>query len=64
MTGNQNRTEEVEAGGKGEHSYYKRKDSVLCRAEKSIARWRNNKGTGRLQRSFYRGTGFCGITGS
>ena len=25
MIGNQNGTEEVEAGGKGEHSYYKQK---------------------------------------
>ena len=26
--------------------------------------WRNNKGTGRLRRSFYRGAGFCGVMGS
>ena len=31
--GNQNGMEEVEAGGKGEHSYYKQKGSVLRRAE-------------------------------
>ena len=56
--------EEVEARGKGEHSYYKQIGSALRGAEKSIAWWRNNKGTGRLRRSFYRGMGFCRVTGS
>ena len=55
---------EIVAGDKGEHSYYKQKSRVLCRAEKSIAQWRNNKGTGRLWRSFYRGMGFCGVVRS
>ena len=39
-------------------------DSALRRVEKSIAQRRNNKGTGRLRRSFYRGIGFCGVMGS
>ena len=43
-------------------------DMVLTRAlhrvEESIVWQRNNKGTGRLQRSFYRGTGFCRVTGA
>ena len=52
---------EIVAGDKGEYSYYKWKSRVLRRAEKSIAQWRNNKGTGRLWRSFYRGMGFCGV---
>ena len=30
--------------------------TVLRRVEKTVAWWRNNKGTGRLWRSFYRGT--------
>ena len=37
---------------------------MLCRVEESIAWQRSNKETGRLQRSFYRGIGFCGVTGS
>ena len=51
---------EIVARDKGEHSYYKQKS----RAEQSIAQWRNNKGTRRLWRSFYRGMGFCGVTRS
>ena len=62
--GNQNGTEEVEAGGKGEHSYYKRKGSVLCGAEETVMWWRSDKGSGRLRKGFYRGMGFCGVTGS
>ena len=49
---------------KGEHSYYKRKSRALRKVEESIVQQRNNKGTGRLQRNFYRGTGFCRVTGS
>ena len=64
MIGNQNRMEEVEAGGKGEHSYYKQIGSVLHRVEESIAWQRSNKGTGRLWKGFYRGMGFCRVTGS
>ena len=55
---------EIVARDKGEHSYYKWKSRALHGVEESIARRRNNKGTGRLWRSFYRGTGFCGVTGS
>ena len=55
---------EIVAGDKGEHSYYKWKSRALCRVEESTAQWRNNTGTERLQRSFYRGTGFCGVMGS
>ena len=55
---------EIVARDKGEHSYYKWKSRALCGAEESIAWRRNNKGTGRLQRSFYRGTGFCRVMGS
>ena len=36
MIGNQNRTEEVEAGGKGEHSYYKWKGSSFRGAEETV----------------------------
>ena len=54
---------EIVARDKGAHSYYKRKSRVLCGAEESIVQQRNNKGTGRLRRSFYRGTGFCGVMG-
>ena len=54
---------DIVAGDKGEHSYYKWKSRVLHGAEESIAWRRNNKGTGRLQRSFYRSAGFCGVTG-
>ena len=64
MIGNQNGTEEVEAGGKGEHSYYRQKDSALHRAEETVMRRRSDKGSGRLQKGFYRGTGFCGVMGS
>ena len=55
---------EIVAGDKGEHSYYKWKRRGLCGAKESIAWQRNNKGTGRLWRSFYRGAGFCRVTGS
>ena len=55
---------EIVARDKGEHSYYKWKSRAFHRAEESIVRQRNNKGTGRLQRSFYRGTGFCRVTGA
>ena len=55
---------EIVAGDKGEHSYYKWKSRALCRVEVSLAWRRNNKETGRLWRSFYRGTGFCEVTGS
>ena len=55
---------EIVAGDKGEHSYYKWKSRALHRAEECIVQRRNNKGTGRLRRSFYRGMGFCGVTGS
>ena len=55
---------EIVAGDKGEHSYYKWKSRALHGVEESIAQRRNNKGTGRLWRSFYRGMGFCGVTGS
>ena len=37
MIGNQNGTEEVEAGGKGEHSYYKWKGSAFHEAEEGVA---------------------------
>ena len=76
MIGNQNGMEKVEAGGKGEHSYYKQKGSALRGAEETVIgggdcnvveetvmRWRSDKGSGRLQKGFYRGTGFCGVTG-
>ena len=55
---------EIVAGDKGEHSYYKWKSRVLHGAEESIAWQRNNNGTGRLWRSFYRGMGFCRVMGS
>ena len=55
---------EIVAGDKGEHSYYKQKSRALHGAEESIAQQRNNKETGRLQRSFYMGTGFCRVMGS
>ena len=55
---------EIVARDKGEHSYYKWKSRVLHRVEESVVWQRNNKGTGRLQKSFYRGTGFCGVMGS
>ena len=42
MIGNQNGTEEVEAGRKGEHSYYKRKGAAFHRAEETAA-WRRNR---------------------
>ena len=64
MIGNQNRMEEVEARGKGEHSYYKQKGSVLRSAEETVMQWRSDKGSGRLWKGFYRGTGFCRVTGS
>ena len=64
MIGNQNRTEEVEARGKGEHSYYKWKGSALCGVEESVMQWRSDKGSGGLQKGFYRGMGFCGVMGS
>ena len=54
---------EIVTRDKGKHSYYKQKSRALHRVEESIAWQRNNKGTGRLQRSFYRGTGFCGVMG-
>ena len=41
MIGNQNGMEEVEAGGKGEHSYYKQKGSVEHRAEETVTWWRS-----------------------
>ena len=41
MIGNQNGTEEVEAGSKGEHSYYKWKGAMFHRAEETIA-WRRS----------------------
>ena len=51
---------EIVARDKGEHSYYKQKSRALHGVEESIAWWRSNKGTGRLQRSFYRGAGSRG----
>ena len=44
MIGNQNGTEEVEARGKGEHSYYKQKGSMFHRAEETGTQWRSDKG--------------------
>ena len=41
MIGNQNGTEEVEAEGKEEHSYYKQKGSVERRAEETVMRRRS-----------------------
>ena len=41
MIGNQNRTEEVEAGSKGEHSYYKQKGATFHGAEETVVRWRS-----------------------
>ena len=55
--------EEVEAGGKGEHSYYKWKGSAFCGAEETVTWWRSDKGSERLWKGFYRGMGFCGVTG-
>ena len=52
MIGNQNGTEEVEAGGKGEHSYYKQKGSVLCGTEETVMQQRSDKGSGRLWKGF------------
>ena len=49
MIGNQNRMEEVEARGKGEHSYYKQKGSAERGAEETVMRWRSDKGSGRLR---------------
>ena len=37
---------------------------MLQRAEETIVRQRSDQGSGSLQRSFYRGTGFCRVTGS
>ena len=64
MIGNQNGMEEVEARGKGEHSYYKQKGSALCGVEETVTQRGSDKGSGRLWKGFYRGTGFCGVTGS
>ena len=58
------RQKQIVARDKGEHSCYKQKSGVLHGVEESIAQQRNNWGTGRLQRSFYRGTGFCRVIGS
>ena len=44
MIGNQDKMEEVEAGGKGEHSYYKWIDRVLHGAEETEMQWRSGKG--------------------
>ena len=41
MIGNQNRMKEVEARGKGEHSYYKQKGSAFCGAEETVA-WKRS----------------------
>ena len=41
MIGNQNGMEEVEAGSKGEHSYYKQKGAAFCGAEETIV-WRRS----------------------
>ena len=41
MIGNQNRMEEVEAGSKGEHSYYKWKGAVFRGAEETIVQRRS-----------------------
>ena len=41
MIGNQNGTEEVEAGRKGEHSYYKRKGTMFHGAEETVAQQRS-----------------------
>ena len=64
MMSNQNGTGEIEAEDKGEHSYYKQKGRALRGAVETITWQRSDKGSGSLQRSFYRGTGFCGVTGS
>ena len=55
---------EIVARDKREHSYYKWKSWALWGAVETIAQQRSNKGSGSLQRSFYRGTGFCGVVGS
>ena len=41
MIGNQNGTEEVDAGSKGEHSYYKQKGGAFRGAEETVAWWRS-----------------------
>ena len=41
MIGNQHGMEEVEAGSKGEHSYYMWKGTTFHRAEETIAWWRS-----------------------
>ena len=41
MTGNQNGTEEVKAGGKGEYSYYEQKGSALCGVEETVTQQRS-----------------------
>ena len=64
MMSNQNGTGEIEAKDKGEHSYYKWKGRALRGVVETITRQRSDKGSGSLWRSFYRGTGFCRVTGS
>ena len=55
---------EIVAEDKGEHSYYKRKGRALRGVVETITRRRSNKGPRSLRKSFYRGTGFCGVMGS
>ena len=42
MIGNQNRMEEVEAGRKGEHSYYKQKGATFHGAEETAV-WQSGR---------------------
>ena len=50
--GNISGWKEIVARNKGEHSYYKWKGTMLCRAEETVTQQRSNKGAGRLWRSF------------
>ena len=53
MIGNQNKMEEVEARGKGEHSYYKWRDRVRRGVEETVMQWRRSgKGCEWLWMSF------------
>ena len=36
--------EEVEAEGKGEHSYYKQRDTALHRSEETVTWWMSDTG--------------------
>ena len=55
---------EIVAGEKGNIVTINGRDSVLQRVEETIAQWRSDQGSGSLQKCFYRGTGFCRVTGS